>query len=185
MKAKLETRDMANSSDTVSVSQGVSKGNTDGVRHPPSRNRSRSWCFTLNNYTEEDVVSLSHNKWDDMKINKLVFQEEIGKNKTKHLQGVVKFRNQVSFSNLKEFHKGIHWSKCRNIKASIKYCSKVDTRNGELYTIGDVENGLYKEYEKVPEAMTSKEINQKMKVMMQSKDNLQEIVDELKNVSMI
>ncbi len=115
------------------------------------RNRARTWCFTLNNYGEEDTVSLSHPEWNNMKITKMVFQEEIGnENGTKHLQGVVQFANQVSFTSLKEFHDKIHWSKCRNLNASIKYCSKEDTRNGEIYTHGDIEKWLWKDTKDEP-----------------------------------
>ncbi len=121
-----------------------------------ARNRARSWCFTLNNYTKECIVSLSHNKWNNMEINKYVFQEEIGEKKTPHLQGVVQFKNQVSFTSLKEFHNKIRWSKCRNLQASMKYCSKEDTRNGEIYTYGDVEKWLWRDKPKCN--LTSKDV---------------------------
>ncbi len=126
----------------------VSNGNTinrDTIIH---RNRARSWCFTLNNYTTEDSVSLSQQKWNNMEITKYVFQEEIGENKTRHLQGVVQFKNQVSFTSLKEFHNKIRWSKCGNLIASIKYCSKEETRNGEIFYFGNVEKWLWKDKSK-------------------------------------
>ncbi len=123
----------------------VSNGNTSFRDTKIQRNRARSWCFTLNNYTTNDVVSLSHNKWDDMEITKYVFQEEIGENGTKHLQGIIQFKNQISFTSLKEFHNKIRWSKCKNLKASIKYCSKEDTRNGKIYTYGDIAKWLWKD----------------------------------------
>ncbi len=130
----------------ISQSQHVSNGNTRKPRHATSRNRARTWCFTLNNYKEEDLVSMSHNKWSDMEISRFVFQEEIGEeNKTPHLQGMVQFKNQVSFTSLKEFHDKIRWSKCKNLKASIKYCSKEDTRNGKIYKYGDVDKWLWKD----------------------------------------
>ncbi len=119
----------ATTSSAVSLSQDVSKGNTSKTRHPSLRNRTRTWCFTLNNYTEEDLVSLSHNKWGQIEINKFAFQEEIGEEKkTPHLQGVVQFKNQVSFTTLKEFHDKISWRKTKNLRASVKYCTKVQTR---------------------------------------------------------
>ena len=82
--------------------KSVSNGNTMESRHSSSRNRARTWCFTLNNYTEEDSVSLSHNKWNDMEITKLVFQEEIGEKGTPHLQGVVQFKNLARDQSLAE-----------------------------------------------------------------------------------
>ncbi len=137
----------------VSMSQRVSSGNTNNRDTKLGRNRCRRWCFTLNNYTKENIVSMSHDKWDNMKIKKYVFQEEIGKNKTAHLQGVVEFENQVDFSRLKKFNDKAHWSKCRDIKASIKYCSKEETRIDveKIYKYGDVEKWLWKDKPMVEE----------------------------------
>ncbi len=143
----------------------VSNGNTINRDTTLMRNRARTWCFTLNNYTEEDIVSLSHNKWNDMEITKYVFQEEIGEEKTKHLQGVVQFKNQISFTTLKEFHNKIRWSKCKNLKASIKYCSKQKSRNGEIYKHGDIDQWLWKDKTK-KELIPHHELLDNMRVQM-------------------
>ncbi len=128
---------------------GLSNDNTIKERPSSSRNRARTWCFTLNNYTTDDIVLLSHNKWQEIEISKYVFQEEIGKSQqTPHLQGVVQFKNQISFTTLKEFHNKIRWSKCKNLKASIKYCSKQDTRSGKIYKHGDIDKQLWKDKNK-------------------------------------
>jgi len=164
--------------------KSVSNGNTKEPRHSSSRNRARTWCFTLNNYTEEDIVSLSHNKWENLEITKYVFQEEIGlEKKTKHLQGVVQFKNQISFTSLKEFHNKIRWSKCKNLKASIKYCSKQDSRNGEIYKYGDVDKSLWKDKVKT-EVMDDSELLNDMKNQM--KEDMKSILtcDELKYVKL-
>lgn len=101
------------------------------------RNRSRNWCFTFNNYTEENIISLI----DYFKINKYnyVFQEEIGEEKTKHLQGLIMSQTQISFNTLKNFNDKIHWEKCKKIKNSIDYCTKLQSRNGKVYTNIDIE----------------------------------------------
>ncbi len=129
----------------VTESHPVPKGNTNIRDSKVSRNRARSWCFTLNNYLEEDIVTLSHPKWNNMRAKKICFQEEIGEeSKIPHLQGVVQFEESVSFTTLKSFHPKIHWEKCKSLPASIKYCSKVNTRNGKLYTHGVPEKFLWK-----------------------------------------
>ncbi len=110
------------------VTQGV--GNTI---LPPKR--CRSWCFTLNNHTEKDISLISH-LFESYKIIKIIFQEEMGKNGTPHLQGVIQFKNQFLFSKLKEILPTAHLEKCRSLKASIKYCSKEDTRSGIQFTYG-------------------------------------------------
>ncbi len=34
---------------------------------------------------------------------------------------------------MKKISNKIHWEKCRNISASIKYCQKDETRNGQIW----------------------------------------------------
>lgn len=82
------------------------------------------------------LSQLSQNIIGILKIKKLIFQEEIGKEKTKHLQGFVMFKNQVDFSVVKEALPTAHIEKCKCVGASIKYCSKKDTRSGALHTFG-------------------------------------------------
>ncbi len=133
-----------NSISPISVeSQGG--GNTI---YPPKR--CRSWCFTLNNHTKKDVISISR-LFSTYKIKKLIFQEEVGENNTPHLQGVIQFENQFLFENVKLMIPKAHIEKCRNIKASIKYCSKEDTKAGKCFTFGIKPRELYKANVKLTE----------------------------------
>ena len=131
------------------VSSLVSNGNTSLRDKGKGRNRSSSWCFTLNNYNAEEVSALSSDVWSGIKLKKCVFQKELGKNNTKHLQGVVQFKNQVSFSTMKNINERCHWTRCRDLRASIKYCSKQETRDeGCVYWYGvGVEKLLWKDKE--------------------------------------
>ncbi len=110
--------------------------NTNKLRHQSPRNRSRSWCFTWNNYTVENLSHLSQPNFCNLKIKKMIFQEEIGKKNTKHLQGFIQFENQIDFNVLKEILPQCHLEKCKSVAASIKYCSKEDTRAGTRYVHG-------------------------------------------------
>jgi hypothetical protein len=104
-------------------------GNT---KHPPFKKQispSKHWCFTLNNYNKEDIIEISSNS----SIKRYVFQEETGENGTPHLQGYIEFIKKVRPISVIKYTT-IHWEKCRNIKASIAYCSKEDTRTGKIYT---------------------------------------------------
>lgn len=92
--------------------------------------RSLSYCFTLNNYTSDDITSLLLSFKNSFLY---VFQEELGENETRHLQGVVKWKIQRSFKTMKKIHSKIHWERCRNVKNSILYCTKEDTRNGKIW----------------------------------------------------
>lgn len=79
-------------------------------------------CFTLNNYTEEDVQTIQK-KW---KYKYIVIGFEIGKeNNTPHLQGYVEWTCDKKFSTLKKLHSSIHWEKRRGSAAEAStYCKK-------------------------------------------------------------
>jgi len=100
---------------------------------PPRANASIHWMMTLNNYTNEELESLKKVWGDGSIISKFCVQEEKGENGTPHLQGYIAFikksRPMELFNN-----KRIHWEKCRDVKNSILYCSKEETKNGERWT---------------------------------------------------
>ncbi len=168
---------------SVTLSQPVPKCNTNIRDNKQVRNRARSWCFTLNNYKAEDIVTLSHPKWENMKCKRICFQEEMGEeSKIPHLQGVVQFEESTSFSTLKSFHDKIHWEKCKSLPASIKYCSKEETRIGKLYTYGVKDRSLWKGGERRPKRLDGfehKEMLESMwgQMMADTRRRLQEIVD--------
>lgn len=165
------------------MSQSVSSGNTKTRDTKVTRNRCRRWCFTLNNYTKEEYVSMSQDVWDNMKIKKYVFQEEIGENLTAHLQGVVEFASQIDFSRLKKYNERVHWSKCRDIKASIKYCSKEKTRKPEteVQYYGEVEKWLWKEKPKGIEGFDAEFINKH--ILKQIRDEREKELREASRVA--
>lgn len=115
-----------------------------------TRNRSRCWFFTFNNYEEKDINCLI--KFFDMSQYKYLFQEEIGENKTQHLQGIIVSQIQISFSTLKNFSDKIHWEKTRNKKAAFEYCSKLDSRIGKIYN-----NTEYRPLDNPMEGLTFKD----------------------------
>ncbi len=59
--------------------------------------RSRNYCFTLNNYTTEELVVL-----EKLKCKYIIYGREIGENQTPHLQGFVIFNSAKSFSAAKK-----------------------------------------------------------------------------------
>lgn len=91
-------------------------------------NPARNWCFTLNNYSEEDINNIKECE----ELEEFVFQEETGQSGTKHLQGYIKFlKKRRPFEVFK--NNSFHWEVCRNISASKLYCQKADTRTGEVF----------------------------------------------------
>lgn len=123
------------------------QGNTDNLCPKRTRQRARSWCFTLNNHKENDVAHLTQ-EFGRFGNNKYIFQEEIGESKTPHLQRVINFKNAIAFNTVKKINNKAHWEKCKNLKAAIKYCSKEETRSGKQWSNGIESHELWKK--KVP-----------------------------------
>lgn len=89
----------------------------------------RNYCFTFNNYEKIDIDKLLI----FFGTNKFIFQEEIGENGTKHLQGVIMWKSARYFNSILKYDKRIHWEKCKRVKESIEYCSKSESRAGNIY----------------------------------------------------
>lgn len=107
---------------TDTIDTKMNKGNTNSSS---SSSRSRNWVFTLNNFDTNDIELLKN-----IQGCKLIFQSEVGKSGTPHLQGAISFNNATHFSSMKKLLPKAHIEKCKNWKASIKYCSKNDTYSG-------------------------------------------------------
>lgn len=98
------------------------------IADPDNSGKARCWTFTLNNYTEDEV---NHIQGLDCLY---VFQEETGEKGTKHLQGLLVYKNAISFASVKKKIIRAHIEKCKNKNASIRYCTKEESRTGMLYT---------------------------------------------------
>lgn len=82
--------------------------------------RARNWCFTINNYTLEDINDIP--TWKSLGGG---FGKEVGESKTPHLQGFVCFKNAVSLGYCKDLHATAHWEMMNgNPSQSVAYCSK-------------------------------------------------------------
>ena len=82
---------------------------------------SKNWCFTLNNYTEEDVERLSV-PIDG--VNYLIFGKEVGESGTPHIQGTVCFQTRKRLASVISTIGQAHLSTTRFISKSIEYCKK-------------------------------------------------------------
>lgn len=92
-------------------------------QHPKRRtNQTKSWFFTFNNYTEEDIITLK-NKFDEDIFEKYIFEKEVGESGTPHLQGCVFCKTKTRWSEF-NLSKNINWSKVRDEERAIKYCQK-------------------------------------------------------------
>ncbi len=91
------------------------------------QSRARIWCFTINNPDEKDESHLSHQNFLNG-VKSLHWQIEEGKNRTPHIQGVIQFKSQINFKNVKNKLPNAHIEICKNFIASKHYCQKEEGR---------------------------------------------------------
>jgi len=122
----------------------IESGNnsTDSSQGKKQVNPSKKWCFTMNNYSEDNYSAIvCYIKRD---CNVAIIAKEVGESGTPHLQGYLEFkvkkRPQSVFReqiDIDKFGYGglscnkpmkIHWSKAKGSKiANFEYCSKDDS----------------------------------------------------------
>lgn len=94
-------------------------GNTSAK--PTNKTKSRKWCFTLNNYTEQDKKFLTQK----LANYKYVAGFEIGEKGTPHIQGYIESKNAIRFNTLKKIIPKAHFEKARGTtKQNYDYCTK-------------------------------------------------------------
>ena len=90
------------------------------ARHTLEMSQHRAWCFTLNNYTEEEYKSLQ-----DVECKYIIMGKEEGKEETPHLQGYIQFKNAKRMGGMKDINGRAHWEAAKgNPQQNIEYCSK-------------------------------------------------------------
>lgn len=84
------------------------------------RVQARRWCFTLNNYTEQELASIE--EWE---VDYLIYGKETGENGTDHLQGYVELGSPANLGTMKNKLTRAHWETAKgNADQNITYCSK-------------------------------------------------------------
>lgn len=91
------------------------------------------WCFTLNNYSNEEYKDI-----ENFNSNYLIIGKETGKEGTPHLQGYTEFKTNKRIKSLKELNPRIHWElrKGTSEEAS-NYCKK----ENDYYEVGTLSKG--------------------------------------------
>jgi len=90
----------------------------------------RNWCFTVNNYTEDDI-----RKAKNLPCKYIIFGKEVGESGTPHLQGYVQLAKRTRLTGVKKLiNNQVHWEPAKGTpQQNIEYCSKQDQqayRNG-------------------------------------------------------
>lgn len=113
------------------------------MAEPTTHGKSRRWCFTVNNYTENDIANLTQNI--QAKGVYYIFSKEVGTKGTPHLQGYCEFQNRKDLKTLKnQIHNTAHWSIARADATTNKTYIEKDENEGQtpkgpedIYTWGD------------------------------------------------
>ena len=80
----------------------------------------RSWCFTVNNYSEEEF-----NSFKEVDCKYIIIGKEKGKEGTPNLQGYVQFKSCKTLGGVKKINERAHWEQAKgNPQQNKDYCSK-------------------------------------------------------------
>lgn len=95
--------------------------------------KGRSWCFTVNNYTDDDIAYLMDQ--GTLGYRYILIGFEVGEEKhTPHLQCYVYFNNPLSENTVRNMFYPNHVEMCKGSpQDNIEYC----TKGGKYYEIGD------------------------------------------------
>ncbi|AXH73611.1 MAG: putative viral replication protein [Cressdnaviricota sp.] len=113
-----------------SISSNSSNSSSEGGNTKPPRKKqispAKRWCFTLNNFTDEEISSIVPILKDKCSLG--IIGKEVGEKGTPHLQGYVEFNKKMRPLSLG--FKRIHWEKCKgNRQQNKEYCEK----DGEIW----------------------------------------------------
>ena len=93
----------------------------------------RNVCFTINNYTDEDIALFTN--WDQ--ITYLVYGREVGESGTPHLQGYCEFKSPKKWSTIhKKFPRAHVESRHGSAPQAAEYCKK----DGDYTEAGEMSN---------------------------------------------
>lgn len=108
---------------------------------------SKRWCFTINNYSDEDIGLLS-----GLECKYLVYGKEVGESGTPHLQGFCTFSGMKRLSAMKKIHPTAHWETAKGTsEQAAAYCKK----DGNFFEKGSVPNGVGGGNDKLKEMLNS------------------------------
>lgn len=101
--------------------------------------RSRAYSFTLNNWP--DKLELK-SKIDAFPCKYMQYAEEVGESGTPHLQGIVTYKQAISFGQAKKRFLGCHVEPARSVEHLMNYCTKGPITKRGTAPISKAQNDL-------------------------------------------
>lgn len=103
----------------------------------PRDSQCKCWCFTLNNYSEDEFSAFRD--VCERECSYAVIGKEVGENGTPHLQGYFRCKSKYRLSQIKDkFSRRAHFAVARgDAKSNREYCSK----SGDVWSIGECSGG--------------------------------------------
>jgi Putative viral replication protein len=99
--------------------------------------RGKNWCFTLNNWTDDDYQRLIQLVEKEECIY-IIFGKEVGESGTPHLQGFIAFSKRVYLTDVKKrISNTAHFELARMVPEAIEYCKK----DGDVFEAGVIPTG--------------------------------------------
>lgn len=96
----------------------------------PSAIRSRNWCFTLNNYTDDDENTLK-----EVPCKYILFGREVGASGTPHLQGFIMLKQPKGLVFVQRILGRAHWEIAKGTpEQASSYCKK----DGDYWESGEL-----------------------------------------------
>lgn len=111
----------------------------------------RNYCFTINNYTEDDI-QWGERLFTKEKIKYLCMGREIGESGTPHIQGFIIFNNPRVFNTTVKLHDRWHLEICKGTaKQNEEYCKK----DGDFIEFGEApkQSGKRTDIDEIREAV--------------------------------
>ncbi|AHH31481.1 replication-associated protein [Dragonfly larvae associated circular virus-9] len=88
---------------------------------PKMGHQVKRWCFTLNNYTEEEYKEIV----EKIEWTYIIIGREVGEEGTPHLQGYIELKKKSSLNQIKKVNQKIHWEQLRGKPfQAADYCKK-------------------------------------------------------------
>lgn len=103
----------------------------------------KHWCFTLNNYTDDDIAGLEALGSERPELSYLIFAKEVGESGTPHLQGYISFTKRKTLASVKgTISERAHLEVSRGTpKQASEYCKKPDTSPDDIFEYGTLPGG--------------------------------------------